>query len=206
MAASHRLRMEFNSVAFMMLFVPCTFALYALSRGTRVANWVLAFASLGNLRNRRRDLFDPASVHVPVRLRRRRLPRPLGGRPASNGGLCRERRCSAFPAVHLQIRRMADRRIQQRGRRDGPGRRGHAAHLAAAAGHLVLYVPHDQLHGRHLSAKVQADRHLRRLRDLRCLLPAADRRPDRARLGVAAAGRARVGLPFLRKNASAPLH
>jgi alginate O-acetyltransferase complex protein AlgI len=41
-----RLRMEFNSIAFMALFVPCTFALYALSRGTRIANWVLALASL----------------------------------------------------------------------------------------------------------------------------------------------------------------
>jgi alginate O-acetyltransferase complex protein AlgI len=41
-----RLRMEFNSIPFMLLFVPCTFALYALARGTRVANWVLALASL----------------------------------------------------------------------------------------------------------------------------------------------------------------
>jgi alginate O-acetyltransferase complex protein AlgI len=40
------LRMEFNSISFMVLFVPCTFVLYALFRGTRVANWVLAFASL----------------------------------------------------------------------------------------------------------------------------------------------------------------
>ncbi len=42
-----RLRMEFNSIPFMLLFVPATFGLYALARGTRVANWVLAFASLG---------------------------------------------------------------------------------------------------------------------------------------------------------------
>src|SRR5512139_4023766 len=42
-----RLRMEFNSFPFMLLFVPCTFALYSLVRGTRVANWVLALASLG---------------------------------------------------------------------------------------------------------------------------------------------------------------
>ena len=42
-----RLRMEFNSFAFMLLFVPGTFALYTLARGTRVANWVLALASLG---------------------------------------------------------------------------------------------------------------------------------------------------------------
>ena len=41
-----RLRMEFNSIPFILLFVPCTFALYALARGTRVANWVLALASL----------------------------------------------------------------------------------------------------------------------------------------------------------------
>jgi D-alanyl-lipoteichoic acid acyltransferase DltB (MBOAT superfamily) len=41
-----RLRMEFNSIPFMALFVPCTFALYALARGTRAANWVLALASL----------------------------------------------------------------------------------------------------------------------------------------------------------------
>jgi D-alanyl-lipoteichoic acid acyltransferase DltB (MBOAT superfamily) len=42
-----QLRMEFNSFPFMLLFVPCTFALYAITRGTRVANWVLALASLG---------------------------------------------------------------------------------------------------------------------------------------------------------------
>jgi alginate O-acetyltransferase complex protein AlgI len=42
-----RLRMEFNSIPFMLLFVPCTFGLYAVVRGTRVANWVLALASLG---------------------------------------------------------------------------------------------------------------------------------------------------------------
>jgi D-alanyl-lipoteichoic acid acyltransferase DltB (MBOAT superfamily) len=42
-----RLRMEFNSFPFMLLFVPCVFALYALARGTRAANWVLAAASLG---------------------------------------------------------------------------------------------------------------------------------------------------------------
>jgi|FEC22Drversion2_1045045.scaffolds.fasta_scaffold00217_10 alginate O-acetyltransferase complex protein AlgI len=42
-----RLRMEFNSIPFMLLFVPCTFALYAIARGTRAANWVLALASLG---------------------------------------------------------------------------------------------------------------------------------------------------------------
>jgi alginate O-acetyltransferase complex protein AlgI len=41
-----KLRMEFNSISFMVLFVPCTFALYALSRGTKIANWVLALASL----------------------------------------------------------------------------------------------------------------------------------------------------------------
>lgn len=41
-----KLRMEFNSISFMLLFVPCSFALYALSRGTRIANWVLALASL----------------------------------------------------------------------------------------------------------------------------------------------------------------
>ena len=42
-----RLRMEFNSVPFMLLFVPATVGLYALARGTRLANWVLALASLG---------------------------------------------------------------------------------------------------------------------------------------------------------------
>src|SRR5215471_11156695 len=42
-----RLRMEFNSIPFMVLFVPCIFGLYAIARGTRVANWVLALASLG---------------------------------------------------------------------------------------------------------------------------------------------------------------
>jgi alginate O-acetyltransferase complex protein AlgI len=42
-----RLRMEFNSIPFMLLFIPCTFALYMLARGTRLANWVLALASLG---------------------------------------------------------------------------------------------------------------------------------------------------------------
>jgi len=42
-----KLRMEFNSAAFMTVFIPCTFALYAVSRGTRAANWVLALASLG---------------------------------------------------------------------------------------------------------------------------------------------------------------
>jgi alginate O-acetyltransferase complex protein AlgI len=41
-----RLRMEFNSLPFMVLFVPCTFALYALARGTAVANWILGIASL----------------------------------------------------------------------------------------------------------------------------------------------------------------
>ena len=41
-----KLRMEFNSLAFMLLFVPCTFALYALARGTIAANWVLGVASL----------------------------------------------------------------------------------------------------------------------------------------------------------------
>ncbi|MBV8413399.1 MAG: MBOAT family protein [Alphaproteobacteria bacterium] len=42
-----RLRMEFNSVGFMAIFVPCTFVLYSLVRDTRAANWVLLFASLG---------------------------------------------------------------------------------------------------------------------------------------------------------------
>jgi D-alanyl-lipoteichoic acid acyltransferase DltB (MBOAT superfamily) len=42
-----RLRMEFNSFPFMLLFVPCTLVLYWMVRGTRIANWVLAFASLG---------------------------------------------------------------------------------------------------------------------------------------------------------------
>ena len=42
-----RLRMEFNSFPFMLLFVPCTFALYAITRGTKAASWVLALASLG---------------------------------------------------------------------------------------------------------------------------------------------------------------
>jgi alginate O-acetyltransferase complex protein AlgI len=42
-----RLRMEFNSIPFMALFVPCTFALYAMLRGTRLANWVLLLSSLG---------------------------------------------------------------------------------------------------------------------------------------------------------------
>ncbi len=41
-----RLRMEFNSLPFMLLFVPCTFVLYALARRTAAANWILAFASL----------------------------------------------------------------------------------------------------------------------------------------------------------------
>jgi D-alanyl-lipoteichoic acid acyltransferase DltB (MBOAT superfamily) len=42
-----RLRMEFNSFAFMLLFLPCTFAVYSAMRGTWVANWVLSLASLG---------------------------------------------------------------------------------------------------------------------------------------------------------------
>ena len=42
-----RLRMEFNSITFMAIFVPSTFALYAALRTTRAANWVLLFASLG---------------------------------------------------------------------------------------------------------------------------------------------------------------
>jgi alginate O-acetyltransferase complex protein AlgI len=42
-----RLRMEFNSIPFMLVFVPATVALYALVRGTRAANWVLVLASLG---------------------------------------------------------------------------------------------------------------------------------------------------------------
>jgi alginate O-acetyltransferase complex protein AlgI len=42
-----QLRMEFNSFPFMLLFVPCTFVLYTLARGTRAANWVLVLASLG---------------------------------------------------------------------------------------------------------------------------------------------------------------
>jgi D-alanyl-lipoteichoic acid acyltransferase DltB (MBOAT superfamily) len=42
-----RLRMEFNSFPFMLLFVPSTFVLYALARGTRAANSVLVLASLG---------------------------------------------------------------------------------------------------------------------------------------------------------------
>src|SRR5262245_25348621 len=41
-----KLRMEFNSISFMVLFLPCTFALYALARRTWIANWVLALASL----------------------------------------------------------------------------------------------------------------------------------------------------------------
>lgn len=41
-----RLRMEFNSFPFMLLFVPCTFVLYALMRRSAAANWILAFASL----------------------------------------------------------------------------------------------------------------------------------------------------------------
>jgi D-alanyl-lipoteichoic acid acyltransferase DltB (MBOAT superfamily) len=39
--------MEFNSIPFMLLFVPATVALYSLARGTRLANWVLVLASLG---------------------------------------------------------------------------------------------------------------------------------------------------------------
>ena len=37
-----RLRMEFNSLPFMLLFVPCTFALYAITRSTRAANFRIA--------------------------------------------------------------------------------------------------------------------------------------------------------------------
>ena len=40
--------MEFNSIPFHhYCSFPCTFALYVATRGTRAANWVLSFASLG---------------------------------------------------------------------------------------------------------------------------------------------------------------
>jgi D-alanyl-lipoteichoic acid acyltransferase DltB (MBOAT superfamily) len=41
-----QLRMQFNSYVFLLLFVPCMLALYALYRESRLANWILASGSL----------------------------------------------------------------------------------------------------------------------------------------------------------------
>jgi alginate O-acetyltransferase complex protein AlgI len=41
-----QLRMQFNSYAFLFVFLPCMLCLYALFRETRFANWVLLFGSL----------------------------------------------------------------------------------------------------------------------------------------------------------------
>ena len=142
-----------------------------------------------HLRHGRRDLPDSVALHLPVRLCRRRLSRAFARRSTSHRGLRAERRRAAEPALRLQVCRLVERRVQRHRRQPGPRHRDRPVHPAAAAGHLLLYLPHDQLHGRHLQAYLQADRHVRRLRDLRFVLSPADRRPDRPRLRAAAPGR-----------------
>src|SRR5215470_16114881 len=41
-----QLHLQFNSLPFLLVFLPCTFALYALYRGTALANWLLTLAGL----------------------------------------------------------------------------------------------------------------------------------------------------------------
>jgi len=41
-----QLHLQFNSLPFLLIFLPCTFALYALYRKTAVANWILTLAGL----------------------------------------------------------------------------------------------------------------------------------------------------------------
>jgi alginate O-acetyltransferase complex protein AlgI len=41
-----QLHLQFNSLAFLLIFLPCTFLLYALYRRTAVANWILTLAGL----------------------------------------------------------------------------------------------------------------------------------------------------------------
>src|SRR5215470_15898745 len=41
-----QLHLQFNSLPFLLVFLPCTFALYALYRGTALANWMLTLAGL----------------------------------------------------------------------------------------------------------------------------------------------------------------
>src|SRR5690348_7946294 len=41
-----QLHLQFNSLVFLLLFLPCTFLLYALYRRTAAANWILTLAGL----------------------------------------------------------------------------------------------------------------------------------------------------------------
>jgi hypothetical protein len=41
-----QLHLQFNSLPFLFVFLPCTFALYALYRGTALANWIVTLAGL----------------------------------------------------------------------------------------------------------------------------------------------------------------
>src|SRR5215475_14371702 len=41
-----QLHLQFNSLPFLLIFLPCTFLLYALYRRTAAANWVLTLAGL----------------------------------------------------------------------------------------------------------------------------------------------------------------
>jgi alginate O-acetyltransferase complex protein AlgI len=41
-----QLHLQFNSLPFLLVFLPCTFVLYTLYRKTAVANWILTFAGL----------------------------------------------------------------------------------------------------------------------------------------------------------------
>ena len=75
----------------------------------------------------------------------------------------------------LRTRHGARRRARVRRRRDGSAPRHHPADR-----HLVLHLPHHQLHRRQLPRRHQADPEFLRVRGVRIAVLAVGRRPDRA--------------------------
>jgi len=45
-----QLHLQFNSLPFLLIFLPCTFLLYTLYRRTAAANWILTLAGLRFMR------------------------------------------------------------------------------------------------------------------------------------------------------------
>jgi hypothetical protein len=59
-----QLHLQFNSLCFLVVFLPCVFVLYALYRQTAFANWILTAAGLGHRAARGRGV--RASGIVPM--------------------------------------------------------------------------------------------------------------------------------------------
>ena len=185
-----RLRMEFNSFPFMLLFVPCTFALYAAGARHAGRQLGVGLREPRHLRHGRRDLSDPAAVHMLVRLRQGAF---LARSPDS-----RLRTAAFVVSVAVQLALLCtfkyagwltgefnDRSCSAR-----PGSRRHSITLPLPPG-ISFYTFHTISYTADIyQRKFKPTGHLRRLCDLRRLLSPTDRRSDRPRLRATAASRA----------------